>query len=162
MEKKIDINDFFQPRERRSTVGRPKEYPFASAEVEQDCKRRAQRMAELYYDGSDANSKKNYRLTKYISISKSSFWAIVYIYLYQEGQLVKDNKKYFIDMLSDLLGFNKVGERSFINRRINELMKAKVYLPDRSAGMHLKQAATYEKNNPYYNAITHLWRECSE
>lgn len=135
--------------------GRPLKNPFPSPEVEEDFSVRGKKMVELYFDNSDPNSRKNFRLPNQLKMSKTNFWSMIYIY-YTEEKGLGENIKGYHDALLEHFGLGVAADRSSLNECINNLRHLSITNQD-PGHSNKSDVKAHKKDRTIYLAVIRLW-----
>ena len=156
--------EIFEPRPKKA-VGRPAKNPFHTAECEEDFVRRCRIVAERYYHPTP-NTYSDFVFAPRKKISKSRFWAIIYIY-YMEEKGMDDNNSGFIERVVGTLGSSVICDRPTLSRTIGRLQNLYITIDDarledmdkdvRISEADMKARCNYRKQ---YVDVVRYWEEC--
>ena len=145
-------------RPRYAKAGRPVKNPFPSDEVEKDFAVRGRKMIEQYYDPK-LGPKKSFDFGGGKQLSKSAFWAIIFIY-YKEKKRLEDNLQGFINIIVKYFGSEVACDRISIRKHMGKITSLEAHhrsseYADRPAA----QEKDYRKHRAQYKLVTTLWEE---
>ena len=138
-------------------AGRPEKNPFPSAEVEEDFAVRGRKVIERFYV-SDPASKKNFHFTPRKSMSKTAFWAFLFIY-YNTKKGLDHNIQGFFKAIVKHFGAEVASDRTAISRRADMLLALEVPSDSAENFDKLSEAdkRAYKKYRSDYLGVTRLW-----
>ena len=157
-------DEIFEPRQKKP-VGRPAKNPFHTAECEEDFIRCCKNIAERYYHPTP-NTYSGFVFAARKEISKTRFWAIIYIY-YMEEKGMDDNYSGFIERVVGTLGNSVISDRTTLSRVIKKLQSLYITIDDarlkdidkdvRISEADMRARRNYRKQ---YVDVVKYWEEC--
>ena len=149
-------DDNFEPKAKRA-VGRPVENPFLSTEIEEDFVRRGEAMLRLYYKEGGPNTRQNFVFGPNRCMSKTLFWAIIFLYYVTQKQS-QNNLQGFLNAILLHFGSKVTSDRTSICQCVGLLnhLTANMKYSFELDGAEGKQQAKYRG---YYQYVVKRWQE---
>lgn len=154
-----DDEETYTPKVKHTAVGRPVENPFESPEVEEEFARRGKAMIELYYKPSGPDTRKDFVFGPGRDMSKTLFWALVYIYYTRAVKQMKENLQGFLSAVQAHFGTDVASDRTSICRSVKMLEPLSVHnkhIGDLSGSAGERQ----KKYRSYYQYVIRRWEMC--
>jgi len=150
-------DDFDLTPKGKRPVGRPADNPFPSPESEQEFVCRARVMIDRYYKPGGPNTRKDYVFGPGRSLSKTQFWAFIFIY-YETKHQLKDNIQGFLNIVQTNFGTKVASERTTISTCVNMLRSLHVELKH-SFVLSGSRGKAQEGYRSKYQFIVRRWEE---
>ena len=142
-------------KKRYAKAGRPVKNPFPSAEVEKDFAVRGRMMIERYFV-PPPQSTLNFVFSKNKKISKTAFWAIIYLH-YINTKGVEENLKGFMDAAGNHFGTDVVCDRASVHKHFSKLKNFSVHSIPSDYTPPPSERKSYLKFRSQYHYVTTLW-----
>lgn len=136
-------------------VGRPMENPFASEECEEDFVRRGSALIERCFQPKGPNTRLDFVLGPDLSVSKTSFWSFVFVYLLDKKK-IKNNVQGYHSAILRHFGKEVVSDRPSISSSVKMLNSLYITFPH-THNLQGASKAAHERYRSRYEALMKLW-----
>jgi len=136
-------------------VGRPVENPFTSPECEEEFVRRGEAMIGLYYR-PQPGKRSDFVFDTHHTMSKTQFWAIIYLYYLKEKGLV-GNVQGYMNRVQIHFGTEVASDRGAVHRNIFSQNQLEVTLSKSPELKTESQRMQRQRYREQYLFVTALW-----
>ena len=146
------------PKVKRS-VGRPAENPFSSAESEEEFVRRGRLMLDRYYLEKGPSPKINFVFGTTLSLSKTSFWSYIFVYLADDLKILANNLQGFLTVVQRHFGTEVASDRTGISEKVGRLRALYVHCHYSFEITEGRNARAQRKSRQIYRYVVDSWKE---